>query len=98
MSSPNELNDYNVNYNKLEEEIDDSIKRFHGWYKWEEAIIDGEYPINVRNTIGQKYKEAGWDYVYHITSSEHGDRPGLTRFIFSTEKLDDKVVCGFYIV
>lgn len=98
MITPNELNDYNVNYNKLEEEIDDSIKRFHGWYKWEEAIIDGEYPINVRNTIGQKYKEAGWDYVYHITSSEHGDRPGLTRFIFSTEKLDDKVVCGFYIV
>ena len=98
MITPNELNDYNVNYNKFEEEIDDSIKRFHGWYKWEEAIIDGEYPINVRNTIGQKYKEAGWDYVYHITSSEHGDRPGLTRFIFSTEKLDDKVVCGFYIV
>ena len=98
MINPNELNDYKVNYNKLEEETDDSIKRFHGWYKWEEAIIDGEYPINVRNTIGQKYKEAGWDYVYHITSSEHGDRPGLTRFIFSTEKLDDKVVCGFYIV
>lgn len=98
MIYPNELNDYNVNYNKLEEEIDDSIKSFHGWYKWEEAIIDGEYPINVRNTIGQKYKEAGWNYVYHITSSEHGDRPGLTRFIFSTEKPDDKVVRGFYIV
>lgn len=64
----------------------------------EEAIIDGEYPVNARNAIGQKYKEAGWDYVYHITSSEHGDRPGLTHFIFSTEKPDDKVVCGFYIV
>ena len=35
---------------------------------------------------------------YHgIASSEHGDRPGLTRFIFSMEKPDDKAVCGFYI-
>lgn len=98
MIYPNELDDYNVNYNKLEKEIDNSIKNYHGWYKWEEAIIDGEYPVNARNAIGQKYKEAGWNYVYHITSSEHGDRPGLTRFIFSTEKPDDKVVCGFYIV
>ena len=63
-----------------------------------EAIIDGECPMNARNSIRQKYKEAGWDYVYHITSSEHGDRPGLTHFIFSTERLDCKVVGGFYIV
>lgn len=98
MIYPNELDDYNVNYYKLEKEIDDSIKSFHGWHEWEEAIIDGEYPINVRNTIGQKYKEAGWNYVYHITSSEHGDRPGLTRFIFSTRKPDYRVVRGFYIV
>lgn len=98
MIYPNELDDYNVNYNKLEKEIDESIKRFHGWCKWEEAIIDGEYPVSVRNAIGQKYKDAGWEYVYHLTSSERGDRPGLTRFLFSTEKLDDKVVLGFYIV
>lgn len=98
MIYPNELNDYNVNYDKLEKEIDESIKRFHGWCKWEEAIIDGEYPVNVRNTIGLRYREAGWNYVYHITSSEHGDHPGLTRFIFSMERLDCKVVGGFYLV
>ena len=63
-----------------------------------EAIIDGECTMNARNAIGQKYKEAGWNYIYHITSSEHGDRPGLNYFVFSTEKPDDKVFCGFYIV
>lgn len=53
---------------------------------------------NVRTAIGLRYREAGWNYVYHITSSEHGDRPGLTHFIFSMERLDCKVVGGFYIV
>ena len=98
MIYPNELDDYNVNYNKLEKEIDNSIKECHGMNEYEQAFIDGEYPVNVRTAIGLKYMEAGWNYVYHITSSEHGDRPGLTHFIFSTEKPDDKVVCGFYIV
>lgn len=98
MITPKELEELNMKLDELEKKIDRSIKNYHGWYKWEEAIIDGEYPVNARNAIGQKYKEAGWNYVYHITSSEHGDRPGLTRFIFSTEKPDDKVVRGFYIV
>ena len=98
MITPKELEERDMKLDKLEKEIDSSIKSFHGWRKWEEAIIDGEYPVNIRNAIGQKYKEAGWNYVYHITSSEHGSRPGLTRFIFSTEKLDDEVVCGFYLV
>lgn len=98
MITPKELEERDMKLDELEKKIDSSIKFYHGWYKWEEAIIDGEYTVNARNAIGQKYKEAGWNYVYHITSSERGDRPGLTYFIFSTEKLDDKVVCGFYIV
>lgn len=87
-----------MNYNKLEKYIDNSIKECHGVNEYEQAFVKEEYPVNIRNTVAQKYKNAGWDYVYHITSSEHGDRPGLTRFIFSTEKLDDKIVCSFYIV
>ena len=98
MITPKELEERDMKLDELEKKIDRSIKDYHGWHKWEEAIIDGEYPVNTRNAIGQKYKEAGWNYVYHITSSEHGDRPGLTHFIFSTEKPDDKVVCDFYIV
>lgn len=98
MITPKELEERDMKLDELEKKIDRSIKDFHELYKWEEAIIDGEYPVNVRNAIGQKYKNAGWKYVYHITSSEHGGRPGLTRFIFSTEKLEDKCVLGFYIV
>ena len=83
MIAPKELEERNMKLDELEKK---------------EAIIDGEYPVNARNAIGQKYKEAGWNYIYHITSSKHGDRPGLTHFIFSTERLDCKVVGGFYIV
>ena len=83
MIAPKELEERDMKLDELEKK---------------EAIIDGEYPVNVRTAIGLKYREAGWDYVYHITSSEHGDRPGLTHFIFSTERLDCKVVGGFYIV
>ena len=98
MITPKELEERDMKLDELEKKIDSSIKFHHGWHKWEEAIIDGEYPVDVRTAIGLKYREAGWDYVYHITSSEHGDRPGLTHFIFSTERLDCKVVRGFYIV
>lgn len=83
MIAPKELEERDMKLDELEKK---------------EAIIDGEYPVNARDAIGQKYKEAGWNYIYHITSSEHGDRPGLNYFIFSTEKPDDKVFCGFYIV
>ena len=98
MITPKELEEHDMKFDELEKKIDNSIKNYYGWHKREEAIIDGEHPVNVRNAIGQKYKEAGWDYVYHITSSEHGDRPGLAHFVFSTEELDDELVLGFYIV
>lgn len=83
MITPKELKERDMKLDELEKK---------------EAIIDGEYPMNARNAIGRKYKEAGWNYIYHITSSEHGDRHGLNYFIFSTGKPDDKVFCGFYIM
>lgn len=68
---------------KLEKDIDESIKNNHGDYEWEEAILEMEYPLSVRNEIGKRYMKKGWKYVYHLTSSENGERPGLTSFIFS---------------
>jgi hypothetical protein len=70
-------------FDKLEKDIDDSIKSNHGEYEWEEALLDKEYPLSVRNEIGKRYMENGWKYVYHHTSSEIGERPGLTLFVFS---------------
>lgn len=98
MITPKDIKAMDMKLDELEKKIDSSIKFHHGWHKWEEEIIDGEYPVNVRTAIGLRYREAGWNYVYHITSSEHGDYPCLTHFIFSMERLDCKVVGGFYIV
>lgn len=61
MIRPNDLEKMelgNTDFEKLEEDIDNSIKSFHGWSPWEEAIIRGEYPVSVRNAIGKKYKKA----------------------------------------
>lgn len=80
----------NINFEEVEKAIDDSIKSFHGWYPWEEAIIIGEYSIEIRNIIGKKYKNAGWKHVYHRTSSENGERAGLTDFKFSNVPLEDE--------
>lgn len=98
MIYPNELDDYNVNYNKLEKEIDNSIKECHGMNEYEQAFVKGEHPVNMRNTIAQKYKNAGWKYVYHITSSEVGGPNAVSMFIFSMKKLDGEDVLGYYIV
>lgn len=101
MLSPNDVVNMgveSVDFTKLEKAIDDSIQGFHGWFAWEQAIIDGEYPVAVRNQIAQKYKDAGWKYVYHQTSSENGERPGLTEFLFSLEKIPEKIVQGYYKV
>ena len=51
MITPKELEERDMKLDELEKKIDRSIKNYHGWYKWEEAIIDGEYPVNARNAI-----------------------------------------------
>ena len=62
-----------------------------------EAIIDGEPSLDVRNEIARCYiVDAGWGYVYHQTSSENGERPGLTHFIFTEEPLPEKEVKGWH--
>lgn len=76
------------NLETLESIIDRKIRENHGDYPWEEAIVDEELPLNVRNNLAEKYSNAGWTYVYHHTSSENNERPGLTYFVFSTEPVE----------
>lgn len=83
---------------QLERQIDSSIQSYHGWYPYEYASIHDEYPIHVRNEIAVRYKNAGWKYVYHQTSSENGERPGLTSFIFSMKSLSKKDVSHWHKV
>ena len=41
-------------------------------------IIRGEYPRHKLDLIETKYKQAGWAKAICMTSSENGERPGLT--------------------
>lgn len=45
-------------------------------------IIVGEYTTDVRNEVARQYRKRGWSEVTHVTSSENGERPGLTSFMF----------------
>lgn len=72
----------------MEKQIDASIAKFHGWYPWEYAILYNEYAVMLRDAIAKRYLKAGWNYVYHCTSSENGERPGLTSFSFSMDPIE----------
>lgn len=74
----------NKDIDELIEEIDAEIKANHLWYNmYDFAILTNEYPKQLRNEIAQRYKDSGWEFVDHRTSSELGERPGLTEFRFS---------------
>ena len=99
MITPEELKEKMINdtiFSKLEKEIDESIINQTGFYPWEQALIRGEYSIEIRNIIAEKYKANGWNFVYHRTSSENGERPGITYFMFSEKEIDDKYVKNFH--
>lgn len=55
---------------KLQEE-EKGLKRYH-------VIITGEYPRDVLDEVQHIYLDAGWSGVECKTSSENGERGGLT--------------------
>jgi len=73
----------NFNLDEVEKAIDEQLIKNHTQHPWEEVLLDEEYAIEVRDTLAKRYVNAGWNYVYHQTSSENGERPGLTMFAFS---------------
>jgi ectoine hydroxylase-related dioxygenase (phytanoyl-CoA dioxygenase family) len=68
----------------IENLIDENLKKIVLQYSNHvEAVISGEYSKTVRDKIAQKYiDEGGWSKVTHRTSSENGERGGLTAFSF----------------
>lgn len=87
-----------VDFAKLEKEIDESIIKHHGYYAWEAASLVGEYPVCVRDALAKRYRDAGWRFIYHHTSSENGERPGLTEFRFSMSEIDNVDMSKFHCV
>ena len=41
-------------------------------------VVCGEYPKHICNKVEKVYKESGWRSAVCKTSSENGERPGLT--------------------
>lgn len=91
MITPAELERYEIESANIEAiiiDIDTEIKKNHGHYPYEEAMLHKEYTQAVRNEVARRYREAGWKYVIHRTSSENGERPGLTHFKLSMTPID----------
>ena len=78
---------------KYVKEIDKELRENEPMFEWFEAQINCELPVVLRNAIAEKYIEVGWHKVYHHTTSENGERPGLTAFVFltvTTEEVFDR--------
>ena len=93
MKRERDLKDMNAFIAKIDAEIENDIKIWNREGTHVEAIITGEPSLELRDEIAKCYiDEAGWGYVYHRTSSENGERPGLTHFIFTEEPLPEEYV------
>ena len=66
------------------ERIDDYLKTHEPMHEWFEETIQSEIPVVARHEIARRYIEAGWYKVYHHTTSENGERAGLSCFVFVT--------------
>lgn len=86
MISPQELRkikDNNIDIENLCKDICEELKKTELQYEDRvEIILRGSYSKEIRNSIAEKYKGVGWSDVTHNTSSENGERPGLTVFAF----------------
>lgn len=88
-----EFKDMGTYINKIDAEMRKDIELWNREGTRVEAIITGEPSVELRDEIARCYiNDAGWGYVYHRTSSENGERPGLTHFIFTEEPLPEKEV------
>ena len=89
MITPRELENYtNKAILGIIDEIDNELIKTHGYYPWDEAVIGYDLTLNERNKIAEMYLDAGWKFVYHRTSEENGEKPGLTTFILSMSEVE----------
>jgi len=71
---------------KVEGVIEEFEEKFKGENKGENyyhLVISGEYDRGVCNEVEKIYSDAGWTGVRCLTSSERGERGGLTGLILN---------------
>lgn len=66
-------------------------------FNWAEAVISGEYDSSLRDEVAKRYIDHGWFAVAHRTSSENGERAGLTEFVLLTEDTFHKWYNDHYV-
>lgn len=72
-----------VLFDKICSEIDLKLKTTCFVYENRmEIVISGEYSRELRDQVSQAYINNGWSKIEHQTSSENGERPGLTGMKF----------------
>lgn len=70
---------------RIEEHVTKMVSEFESKFRNElkdrdyyHVVITGEYPREACDQVQSIYKEAGWAEALCKTSSENGERPGLT--------------------
>ena len=103
MISPNEYdilrkNNTGISNALIISMIDDYIKKqasVGGIFPWVQVPLEAEISKKNREFIAQEYLKAGWFAVCSYVSSECGERPGFTNFVFCTkESFEDWKDCN----
>jgi len=77
LTSPEDMTDLSKLASVLNEFEEKFLKEEKG-QTYYHLVITGEYSRALLDKVEQAYKEAGWKNVACTTSSENGERPGLT--------------------
>lgn len=80
------LSPYDLNPSYDQQKVDELIEKFNKKLKEEPSIsntyhhivISGEHPRIILDRVKEEYEKAGWSEVECKTSSENGERSGLT--------------------
>ena len=85
--TPEEINE-KINLNEKDILLEIVINELNNsttldWYdNYYIVIIQSEYSKKSRDYVVDEFKKVGWKKIEHKTSSENGERPGLTSFVF----------------
>lgn len=90
MLTPNQMNPKSPEYfviDELENEIDATVKIYHGRHPYEYGYANNIYPPHICYRAAFRYYKAGWKYVYYKTVPDRK----ITSFVLSMTPLDDEI-------
>jgi hypothetical protein len=86
LTSPKEKNDYNDwNVPKIFDKFENLLKKEQGDQEVFQLILTTELPRSICEIVQEEYTKVGW-IAECRTSSENGERPGLTRLKLTRPK------------